>query len=125
MLQGTGDTQQRSKQLRKEMSPAEIALWLALRMRPNGLKFRKQPPSGPFTADFYCHAARLVVEVDGAAHDYGNRPARDASRDRWFEVRGLTVMRVTGRDVLQDCDAVVRGVAALATDRIAVREREA
>jgi very-short-patch-repair endonuclease len=122
MLQGTGDTQQRSKRLRQDMSPAEVALWLALRTRPRGLKFRKQHPSGPFTADFYCHAARLVVEVDGSAHDYGNRPARDASRDHWFETRGLAVMRVTARDVLNDCDTVARGVAELAANRIAAQE---
>jgi very-short-patch-repair endonuclease len=101
------------------MSPAEIALWLALRGRPEGLKFRRQHPSGPFTADFYCHEARLVVEVDGTAHDYGDRPARDASRDRWFEARGIAVKRVTAHDVLKDCDAVVRGVTALANRRSA------
>lgn len=119
MLQGTGDTLRRSKQLRQEMSPAEIALWLALRGRPESLKFRRQHPSGPFTADFYCHEARLVVEVDGTAHDYGDRPVRDASRDRWFEARGIAVMRVTAHDVLKDCDAVVRGVTALANRRAA------
>ncbi|WP_326523032.1 endonuclease domain-containing protein [Sphingomonas sp.] len=125
MLQGTGDTQARSKRLRQDMSSAEIALWVALRTRPAGLKFRRQHPSGPFTADFYCHDARLVVEVDGAAHDFGDRPVRDAARDRWFEARGLAVLRVPAGDVFRECDAVVRHVTALAIDRISHRSAHA
>ena len=123
MLQGEGDTQVRSKRLRQDMSPPEIALWLALRSRPSGLKFRRQHPSGPYTADFYCHAARLVIEVDGSAHDYGNRPERDAARDQWFGARGLAVMRIAAGDVPQDCDAVVTGITALAVERVAAQER--
>jgi very-short-patch-repair endonuclease len=118
MLQGVGDTQARSKRLRRDMSPAEIALWMALRARPNGLKFRRQHPSGPFTADFYCHKARLVIEVDGTAHDYGYRPRRDAARDRWFDVRGIATLRITARDILRDCDAAIRDITAVAADRV-------
>jgi very-short-patch-repair endonuclease len=123
MLQGTGVTQQRAKILRRTMSPPEIALWMALRQRPGGLKFRKQHPSGPFVADFYCHAARLIVEVDGRAHDYGDRPARDAARDRWFALRTIAVMRIAAADILRDTDAAVRGVVAFATERLAAEEK--
>jgi very-short-patch-repair endonuclease len=122
MLQGTGETRQRSKRLRQEMSPPEIALWFALRGRPDGLKFRKQHPSGPYTADFYCHAARMIVEVDSEAHSRGDRPARDAARDRWFEARGITTLRAAASEIMRDCDAVVRGIAALAAERIADQE---
>jgi very-short-patch-repair endonuclease len=47
------------------MSLPEVLLWQALRARPGGWKFRRQHPSGPYVADFYCHEARLIVEVDG------------------------------------------------------------
>nr|WP_235518747.1 DUF559 domain-containing protein [Sphingomonas sp. Leaf208] len=39
------------------MSPPELALWIALRERPGGFKFRRQHPAGPYVADFYGHAA--------------------------------------------------------------------
>lgn len=122
MLQGSGETAERAKALRKTMSQPEILLWMALRDRPSGFKFRKQHPSGPYTADFYCHAARLIIEVDGSAHDYGDRPARDAIRDRWFAARNLAVLRIPAIEVARDIDAVVRGIAALAAQRLADQE---
>src|SRR3546814_8269383 len=78
----------RSRRLRRVMSPPEIALWQVLRARPAGLKFRRQHPSGDYTLDFYCSDARLAIEIDGEAHGRGDRPMRDARRDRWFETHG-------------------------------------
>src|ERR671936_1081658 len=52
-----------------------------------GHKFRRQAPIGPFVADFVCLAARLVLEIDGPAHDA--RWERDEKRDRWFHAQGL------------------------------------
>ena len=64
----------------------------------------------------------MIVEVDGHAHDHGDRPRRDAARDRWFAVRGLDVMRIPAREVLRDCDAVVRGIIVRAAQRRADQE---
>src|SRR3546814_10375909 len=58
MLQGVGNSGAHAKALRQSMPPPEIVLWLALRERPGGFKFRRQHPSGSFVADFYCHVAR-------------------------------------------------------------------
>ena len=122
MLQGTGDTGQRARTFRQQMSLPEVQLWQALRDHPGGLKFRRQHPSGPYVADFYCHAARLVVEVDGCAHDFGDRPARDAERDAWFAQRGIQTLRITAIDVIRDIDAVVRHIVIVAASRIAAGE---
>lgn len=119
MLQGDLGSTRRAKDMRKELSLPEVLLWIALKERPGGRKFRKQHPSGPYVADFYCHEARLIIEVDGSAHDFGNRPQRDAARDHWFAARGLDVLRVPAREVLDDCDAVVRGILARAERRLA------
>ena len=117
MLQGPKKTIQRARQLRKEMSLPEILLWQQLRKKPSGLKFRKQHPAGPYVADFFCYEARLVIEVDGDAHDRGNRPQRDAMRDRWFAARRFGIMRIPARDVLRDLDGVLRGIIARASER--------
>ena len=115
MLQGPRKTIERARKLRKEMSLPEILLWRELRKRPSGLKFRRQHPAGPYAADFFCHGARLVIEVDGEAHDRGNRPRRDGIRDRWFAERRFEVMRIPAREVLGDLDGVVRGIVARAS----------
>ena len=61
---------ERSKELRKEMTPAEKILWGQLRgRRLRGLHFRRQQVIEGFIVDFYCHAAGIVVEVDGPIHE--------------------------------------------------------
>jgi very-short-patch-repair endonuclease len=89
------------------MSLPEVLLWIQLKARPSGLKFRKQHPFGRFVADFYCDAAKLIVEVDGIAHDMGDQPAFDAQRDAWFRSEGLVVLRIPAREILSDMDAVI------------------
>ena len=112
MLQG--DVAQ-ARRLRREMSLPEVLLWQELRKRPNGLKFRRGHPAAHYTADFYCHSARLIVEVDGEAHGHGNRPERDLRRDAWFAARDIGVMRIAARDVLRNLEGIVIGVVARAS----------
>jgi len=97
--------------LRRVLSPPEVLLWQRLRLRPAGVKFRRQHPVGAYVADFYAPDARLIVEVDGVAHDA--RVERDALRDEWLRGQGFVVVRVTAVDVLKDVDAVVDGVVRL------------
>jgi very-short-patch-repair endonuclease len=101
--------------LRREMSLPEVMLWQRLRARPGGVKFRRQHPVGAYVADFYAIEARVIVEVDGLAHDF--RVERDVVRDEWLRGQGFVVVRVTASDVLKDVDAVVAGLVALVTSR--------
>lgn len=118
MLQRVGDTSKRAKALRHEMSLPEVLLWQAFKTRPGGLKVRKSDPAGPYVADFYCHEARLVIEVDGEAHERGDRPARDAARDRWFADRELLTLRIPAKEILTNIDGAVRGIVATAEQRM-------
>lgn len=104
----------RAKRLRREMSLPEVLLWKALKQRPAGLKFRKQHPIGRFVADFYCDAAKLVVEVDGISHDMGDQPAFDIKRDSWLRDQGVTILRISAREVLSDIDAALAAILAAA-----------
>jgi len=99
------------------MSAPEITLWQVLRCRPGGFKFRRQHPSGPYVADFYCHEARLVIEVDGEAHNHGNRPERDASRDDWFADRGMTTLRIAATDIQKNIEGVTSHILTTAASR--------
>ena len=59
-----------ARAMRANMTPTETVLWGCLRgNRLAGLKFRRQQIIDGFIADFYCHAAALVVEVDGPIHN--------------------------------------------------------
>ena len=92
------------------MSLPEILLWRELRKRPGGLRFRKQHPAGPYAADFFCHEARLVIEVDGEAHARGDRPGRDQARDCWFAERRFRVLRIPAAEVLGNLEGVVQWI---------------
>ncbi len=70
-----------AKQLRRTLTAPEARLWLRLRQRPAGLKFRRQHPIGPYILDFYCDAAKLAVEVDGAIHDIASVANADRERE--------------------------------------------
>ena len=114
MLQGDADTAVMARRLRAATTLPEGLLWQRLRLRPGGLKFRRQHPAGRYVADFYCHQARLIVEVDGVSHDMGDRPLRDELRDLHFRERGLRVLRLLAKDVLRDPDEAASTVVAYA-----------
>jgi very-short-patch-repair endonuclease len=92
------------------MSPPEARLWQILRERPSDLKFRRQHPFSRCTADFYCAAERLVVEVDGDGHDMGDNPDLDRRRDAWLGLQGVRVIRFSAADVMKDVESVVTAI---------------
>jgi very-short-patch-repair endonuclease len=90
------------------MSLPEVLLWQQLRRRPGGHKFRRQFPTDRMTTDFACLERRLVIEVDGEAHSFGDRPRRDAARDAALSREGFRLLRIAARDVLKNMDGVIR-----------------
>ena len=116
-LEGSPGGKRNAKRLRREMTPPEIALWLALRRNEAGLRFRKQHAARDYVLDFYCVPARLVIEVDGEAHARGDRSERDAARDGWLAAQGLEVLRYPARDVLSNVDDVACQIIAIALER--------
>ncbi len=115
-----------ARRLRKEMSLPELMLWSAIRRgQLDGLKFRRQHPIGPYVLDFFCASARLAVEIDGAAHDVGDRPDRDAARDRWLARQGILTLRIPANWVLVSVDSALNAIRGRLThlpppDRFAV-----
>ena len=115
---GRSNSVRNARRLRREMTLPEVLLWRELRIRPAGLKFRRQHPSGDYILDFYCADARLAVEIDGEAHGRGDRPARDAARDQWMSEQGVATHRIPAVEVMHDLDAVLRGVVVEARARL-------
>ena len=111
-LKGNDQSKRKARQLRRKMSLPEVLLWQQLRQSPGGHRFRRQHPAGPYDLDFYCAPARLAIEVDGEAHDFGDRPTRDAARDAWLEGQGVRVLLLPAKAVLTDLDAVIRLILA-------------
>ena len=105
-----------ARKLRREMSPPEVLLWDQLRARRLGFKVRRQHPVGPYVADFFVPDVNLVIEIDGAAHDYGERPSRDAVRDRYMREREYRVIRILAADVMKDLNSVVRMIVSHVTN---------
>ena len=64
-MRATRKSMRNAKQQRRNMSLPEVKLWALLRRSPGGVGFRRQHPVGPYVADCYCHAAKLVIEIDG------------------------------------------------------------
>lgn len=102
-----------ARKLRREMSLPEGLLWQQLRQRPMGLKFRNQHPLEKLVVDFYCASKRLIIEIDGIAHDMGDNPARDQKRDAFLRSLGYLVVRILASDVLRDPAEVAESIISL------------
>ena len=94
--------------LRKNTTLAEKILWKRLRDRDCfSIKFRRQHPLNIFIVDFYCHALKLVIEVDGEIHNYVENIEYDLSRQAFLEDQGLKVLRFTNHQVIFELSEVL------------------
>ena len=97
---------ERAKEMRRAPTVAENRLWQRLRRRQLGrFRFRRQEPIGRYIVDFYCHQARLVVEVDGGIHE--RQREYDEVRTEWLEAHGYRVVRFTNEAVLERIEEVL------------------
>jgi very-short-patch-repair endonuclease len=100
----------RARTLRGDMTEAEKRVWQILRSRQiKAYKFRRQVPIGRYIADFVCHEARLIVEIDGGQHD---RPSpREAERTGFLQNEGYRILRFWNNEVLANLDGVHETIA--------------
>ena len=106
-------TRKHSRDLRQTTTEAEEQLWYRLRGgRLNGYRFRRQHPIPPYVVDFYCEAARLIVELDGSQHNQ----AVDQIRTSFLEARDLKILRFWDNEALQQTDAVLEIILHAVSD---------
>ena len=87
-----------ARSLRKEMTPQELRLWYRF-LRTYPLKIYKQRIIGEYIVDFYCHAAKLVIEIDGSQHYDPQGIAYDKARTAYLESLGLHIIRFSNADI--------------------------
>jgi very-short-patch-repair endonuclease len=99
----------RVKELRQGMTKTEQILWDYLRCnRLNDLHFRRQQVIDGYIVDFYCHSARLIVEVDGEVHEY--QKEEDQKRDLILQEKGLKILRIKNEQVRSDLQGVLNKI---------------
>ena len=108
---------QRAKELRRQMTEEERILWQHLRAnRLHGFHFRRQQIIDGFIVDFYCHAAGLVVELDGGVHQ--QQTDYDSERDKILSGRGLRILRFDNEEIRRDLASVLNRIAEVCRERI-------
>jgi very-short-patch-repair endonuclease len=100
-----------ARELRRNATDAEKYLWSLLRNRQlAGYKFRRQHPLGRFVLDFYCHEAKLCVELDGGQHAETAQAEYDRERTAWLNQEGIRVIRFWNTDVLNNIEGVLQSI---------------
>jgi len=93
-------------------------LWSTLRdYKRLGYHFRRQVPIGRYVADFACHRAKLIVELDGAQHNEKRQKDRDAVRTAFLESRGYKIVRVWNNEVFRNSSGICDYILALAKEQ--------
>ena len=102
-----------SQKLRKEQTKEERKLWYEF-LKTYPVRFHRQYVIGNYIVDFYCHKAKLVVELDGGHHYERKETEKDLIRTKELEYRGLQVVRFSNADVLKNfpgvCETIDRMV---------------
>ena len=108
-----------SQALRRNQTQEENLLWYQF-LRRYPLQFRRQYIIGSYIADFYCHRAKLVIELDGSQHYDPKEVEKDAQRTKYMESLGLKVLRFTNLDILQRFRGVCEAIDLTVKERTAV-----
>lgn len=87
-----------AKNLRKRATPQENHLWYDF-LSKHEIRFQRQKAIDHFIADFYCHKAKLIIEIDGSGHFTKEGVQKDELRTSILEGYDLKVIRITNRQI--------------------------
>ena len=114
-MRATDHAYKNARRFRRDLSLPEKLLWR--RIKGSEPRIRRQSPVGHYVLDFYCAALKLAIEVDGASHDFGNRPQRDEVRTEWLNNQGIEVLRIPASEVLRNTDSVADALLSYCAGR--------
>ena len=98
-----------ARDLRKQMTKEEAKLWFQF-LRLYRPRFHRQYVIGNYIADFYCHQAKLVIELDGSGHYEPEQEEKDRVRTKYLQSQGVTVMRLSNLDVMRQFQSVCEAI---------------
>lgn len=99
-----------AKELRKNMTLGEVALWREINIKKLGVRFSRQIPIDNFIVDFYCKDLQLAIEVDGSIHFEEGQEEKDNLRQQKLEFLGVKVIRFSDWDVRNNLSWVIREI---------------
>ena len=104
-----------SRELRKNMTPAEKEFWNMVRgKKMHGLKFRRQQIIDGFIVDFFCESIGLCVEIDGGVHNGEEQKIHDKLRDEVIALRKLNILRIKNEEVFNGKEKIIEKIKAIA-----------
>ena len=115
----------RRRELRRNQTDAEKALWARVRNKQFfGLKFFRQYSMGPYILDFYCPEEKLAVELDGGQHNLPEGREYDAERAAYLNAHGVQVVRFWNNDVLCEMEGVLARLGKLTPPSLPLNQGE-
>ena len=106
-----------ARNLRANATQQENRLYYQF-LRKFSLRIHRQKVIGNYIVDFYCHRARLVIEIDGGQHYWNENMDRGDLRTKYLEAQGLLVLRFTNWEVDHQFAQVCERITEVATERV-------
>ncbi len=106
-----------AKSLRKNMTKEERHIWYDF-LRNYPVRFLRQKVIDHYIVDFYCHEARLIIELDGSQHYYEKEQIKDQIRTENLEQRNLMVIRIPNNAINQNFRGVCDHIDSIVRSRL-------
>jgi very-short-patch-repair endonuclease len=111
------DLKEFSRKLRNNSTLSEVLLWNRIKNKSlMGYQFNRQKPLDRYIVDFYCKELKLVIEIDGASHNYPEAYLSDEKRQNTLESMGLKFIRFHDIDLKRNIENVIRSIEAFMVD---------
>lgn len=110
-----------AKNLRSRATPQEKHLWYDF-LSKYTVRFQRQKTIDNFIADFYCHKASLIIEIDGSQHSTWKGKQKDDFRTEILEQYGLKIIRFTNQQIDSCFDSVCAYIDTIV--RAAIAEKK-
>ena len=102
--------------LRTEATKEERILWKSY-LSNYPIRFYRQRIIGSYIVDFYCHQAKLVIELDGSQHYLEENRPKEEERNHYLRSLDLYVLRFSNLDILQNLAGVCNEIDRVVAER--------